>query len=29
VLLGGTFHAGVTPDGGFRVCVTYPLDGTS
>jgi signal transduction histidine kinase len=26
VLLGGTFHAGHTPDGGFRVCVTYPLE---
>ncbi|MBE1463009.1 sensor histidine kinase [Kibdelosporangium phytohabitans] len=25
-LLGGTFHAGHTPDGGFRVCVTYPMD---
>ncbi|MEV4312300.1 histidine kinase [Actinocrispum sp. NPDC049592] len=28
VLLGGTFHAGHTPDGGFRLCVTYPLDTT-
>lgn len=26
VLLGGTFHAGHTPDGGFRVCVTYPVE---
>ncbi|MET0132993.1 MAG: histidine kinase [Kibdelosporangium sp.] len=26
VLLGGTFHAGQTPDGGFRVCVTYPVE---
>ncbi|CAM3476668.1 histidine kinase [Kibdelosporangium persicum] len=26
VLLGGTFHAGHTPDGGFRVCVTYPME---
>lgn len=25
-LLGGTFHAGHTPDGGFRVCVTYPIE---
>ncbi|WP_414635828.1 sensor histidine kinase [Actinophytocola sp.] len=24
-LLGGTFHAGPTPDGGFRVEATYPL----
>jgi signal transduction histidine kinase len=26
VLLGGTFHAGHTPEGGFRLCVTYPLE---
>jgi signal transduction histidine kinase len=26
VLLGGTFHAGPTPEGGFRLCVTYPLE---
>jgi signal transduction histidine kinase len=26
VLLGGTFHAGHTPEGGFRLCVTYPME---
>ncbi|TCO48957.1 sensor histidine kinase [Actinocrispum wychmicini] len=26
VLLGGTFHAGHTPEGGFRLCVTYPIE---
>jgi signal transduction histidine kinase len=26
VLLGGTFHSGHTPEGGFRLCVTYPLE---
>jgi signal transduction histidine kinase len=26
VLLGGTYHAGHTPEGGFRLCVTYPLE---
>lgn len=25
-LLGGTFHAGPTPEGGFRVEATYPLE---
>ncbi|WP_414636296.1 sensor histidine kinase [Actinophytocola sp.] len=25
-LLGGTFHAGPTPDGGFRVEATYPIE---
>ncbi|HEX2290986.1 MAG TPA: ATP-binding protein, partial [Pseudonocardiaceae bacterium] len=24
-LLGGTFHAGPTPEGGFRVEATYPI----
>jgi signal transduction histidine kinase len=28
-LLGGTFHAGPTPEGGFRVEATYPLTLTS
>jgi signal transduction histidine kinase len=26
VLLGGTFHAGHTPEGGFRLCATYPME---
>jgi signal transduction histidine kinase len=25
-LLGGTFHAGPTPEGGFRVEATYPIE---